>query len=805
MRSAFLSVLLAFAIIPVYAQQGKQAISRVPQSEVNWIGPNADWQPQDYFDSRGISAVRFESGKLVLTAKLILGDMSFSKGEALLDTKFFPELDCLSPVDFRNRELTIEIEVPTTFAGTESNPSRVYLFAKDKNYESFYGPATNVSRGGKFTLTLKFSASALLEGYSEALFDPAMARLIGVKFELGDGATSPFHDPLFINRVTVNPPVTAANPPNLPTTTPLPVMLPGDLIEAKNGALFLNNKKWFVVGANWRITEYGQNFGVTEWFPSGNGISKHSNFTRINLEYARRAGIKLLRVGLLEDGRVVFDRDGRVVRYDDTFRNDVRTLLNLAQQAGIRIEFILCDFQIAGQMQEVDRVFVGGRRAIFTDPALRAEFRAKFLAPFLSDFANHPALFGFDLINEPEWLVKKAEGGGLEDYNTPIGQPPPPVPMEEVPRTALTSYINECAADIRQLAPGKLVTAGVSARFIALTNTLANLHYLAPHHYHWMDSLPSYIPQFLGKTWVLEEFPTKYPANKQPASLREYLDLVATSGGSGALFWNLTAGIDSETCDCPERPARLVELRNWVDTHAATIYPQTGPLANVSAASFKGDELANDMIVASFGNGLANAILSAASTPLPTELAGTRIAVKDNSGVERFAGLFFVSPTQLNFLIPKATVPGIALVTVTSGNNSVSSSAVQISTVAPGVFTVNASGSGLPAAEILRVKPSGVRSTESIPQVIDLGPSGDEVYLILYCTGVRNRSSLNNVMVTIGGTPVSVLYAGATPGYEGLDQINAGPLPRVLIGRGMVDVVVTVDGKVANTVKVIIK
>ena len=40
--------------------------------------------------------------------------------------------------------------------------------------------------------------------------------------------------------------------------------------------------------------------------------------------------------------------------------------------------------------------------------------------------------------------------------------------------------------------------------------------------------------------------------------------------------------------------------------------------------------------------------------------------------------------------------------------------------------------------------------------------------------------------------------------YPGLDQINAA-LPRSLIGRGEMDLVLMVDGKTANTVKINIK
>jgi uncharacterized protein (TIGR03437 family) len=51
---------------------------------------------------------------------------------------------------------------------------------------------------------------------------------------------------------------------------------------------------------------------------------------------------------------------------------------------------------------------------------------------------------------------------------------------------------------------------------------------------------------------------------------------------------------------------------------------------------------------------------------------------------------------------------------------------------------------------------------------------------------------------------VPVTYAGAVSGLAGLDQINVGPLPQSLAGtgKGDVDVVVTVDGVPANTVKV---
>jgi uncharacterized protein (TIGR03437 family) len=70
-----------------------------------------------------------------------------------------------------------------------------------------------------------------------------------------------------------------------------------------------------------------------------------------------------------------------------------------------------------------------------------------------------------------------------------------------------------------------------------------------------------------------------------------------------------------------------------------------------------------------------------------------------------------------------------------------------------------------------------------------------------YGTGIRNRSSLANVAVTINGIGVPVLYAGPAPDYTGLDQVNASLIPG-LRGGGESNVILTVDGQAANTVTI---
>jgi uncharacterized protein (TIGR03437 family) len=239
------------------------------------------------------------------------------------------------------------------------------------------------------------------------------------------------------------------------------------------------------------------------------------------------------------------------------------------------------------------------------------------------------------------------------------------------------------------------------------------------------------------------------------------------------------------------------------------------PFAIVSAASFAAGGLPPESIVAGFGSNLATGVQAAPSTPLPTTLAGVSVKIRDSADRERLAPLFFVSPGQINFLIPGGMANGQAVLTVMRDDGPVASGETQIANVSPGLFSADASGLGAASAVALRVKADGSQSFEPVakydparnrfaPAPIDLGPTTDQIFLVFYGSGLRFRNSLSTVNCTIGGASSETLYAGVVPGFVGLDQVNVR-LPRSLAGRGEVDVALVVDGKAANTVRVSVR
>ena len=249
-----------------------------------------------------------------------------------------------------------------------------------------------------------------------------------------------------------------------------------------------------------------------------------------------------------------------------------------------------------------------------------------------------------------------------------------------------------------------------------------------------------------------------------------------------------------------------------VGFRVVALNPIRESVATVSAASYLGPSLAGDSIVSVFGANLATGTPAADSISLPLSLLGTSVKVKDSLGTENTASLLFVSPGQVNYVIPPGLTTGTATTTITNANGTSVTDTILIRAVAPGLFAANAVATGVVAGYVQRVKANGASTFESIIQydsaskrqiaaAVDLSSTTDKVYLIIFGTGFRNRSSLSGITCDIGGIGTTVEYAGMQGYYVGLDQINI-LLPLSLAGKGEVNIVLRVEGISANIVTV---
>ena len=245
-------------------------------------------------------------------------------------------------------------------------------------------------------------------------------------------------------------------------------------------------------------------------------------------------------------------------------------------------------------------------------------------------------------------------------------------------------------------------------------------------------------------------------------------------------------------------------------------YTRRGMVTGVSAASFSSGAVSAESIASLFGAGLATGSAAAAATPLPTDLVGTAVRVVDSQGMARLAPLFYVSPTQINFEIPPGTAEGTASISIGPSGMSTASFTgfghLEIARIAPGLFTADASGRGYPAALVYRYRNGAYLSANPVARYdqassrmvavpVDTSLTSDDLYLVLFGTGLRYRSALSSITARIGGHDAQVVYAGAQGDFVGLDQLNLRIPAALASASGEFEVTLSVDGRPANTVR----
>ena len=213
----------------------------------------------------------------------------------------------------------------------------------------------------------------------------------------------------------------------------------------------------------------------------------------------------------------------------------------------------------------------------------------------------------------------------------------------------------------------------------------------------------------------------------------------------------------------------------------------------VSAANY-GNVIASDSLASIFGPALARTTAVAtldANGQLPIELVSTRVLVNG-----QVASLVFVSPTQINFVVPGGIAIGAATVTLLSTDtNNMRLAAVQVANSAPGLFSIDATGTG-PGAILNAVTFTPAPFFTVTPQ-----NSTISTRLAVYGTGIRHAQTVTATAVDNHGNRfnLTVEFAGPAPGFFGLDQVNV-VIPADLDGAGNVSLTVSTEDANSNTV-----
>jgi adhesin/invasin len=193
--------------------------------------------------------------------------------------------------------------------------------------------------------------------------------------------------------------------------------------------------------------------------------------------------------------------------------------------------------------------------------------------------------------------------------------------------------------------------------------------------------------------------------------------------------------------------------------------------------------------------------------PLPQQLNGTQVLLGNQP-----LPILYTSTGQLNVQVPY-TVPVNTQyqLTVQHGNTLSVPQSLVVAQAQPGIFTVNQQGTGQ----------GSIVKSDQVTLAQPGTPAGIGEVIVIYCTGlgavtpaVKEGSpapttpplstTVNPVTVTIGGQSAPVAFAGLTPGYAGLYQVNVVVSTGITTGDA-VPVVLNVAGQTSPAVTMAVK
>lgn len=197
----------------------------------------------------------------------------------------------------------------------------------------------------------------------------------------------------------------------------------------------------------------------------------------------------------------------------------------------------------------------------------------------------------------------------------------------------------------------------------------------------------------------------------------------------------------------------------------------TSGLSTRNAASYS-SFLAPDAMGAAFGDAAFTSVAASGfdSDPadgiqLPKELGGVKFLI-DGEAVP----LFFVSPDQINFHVPKHLSLGMHQVVAVNNDGRAFYGDIYLAKNQPGIFTADANGNGQASCYWwlfrfgipYRIYTSGQLARSEVQP-------GDRIFVIIFGTGINSPDAT----LRLGnGRVFTSLYAGDAPIFIGLDQLN---------------------------------
>ncbi len=200
----------------------------------------------------------------------------------------------------------------------------------------------------------------------------------------------------------------------------------------------------FVNGINIAWINFGRDTGVDPF----NGSQYHPDLNQFGqaMDFVKNNGGNVMRWWYHTNGSTnpVYDQNQKVAANPSFFHEDVKRILDLAQSKGIKIQICLWSFDMLKDQWGAD---AAANKKLLTQSVYTNAYINNALLPLVNAVGNHPALYAWEIFNEPEGMTNEyaSHWPGFKEKIT----------MQDIQR-----FVNKTSGAIRRAQPNVKITNG---------------------------------------------------------------------------------------------------------------------------------------------------------------------------------------------------------------------------------------------------------------------------------------------------------------------------------------------------------
>lgn len=352
------------------------------------------------------------------------------------------------------------------------------------------------------------------------------------------------------------------------------------------GINWMNNSNYFPLGANYAWQDWDNDFSDNGW--DSRFATIKSTFDDMSLR-----GVHSVRWWVFCNmwASPLFsssDGKGLCTGLPTNWVLHMKQAADYANSKSMKIYFTFTSFDVA----KTNNSWYHG--SIIDDPQVRKSFIDNAVKPVVQGLSDNPGVMGWDIVNEPEWMVSTADGGN------------PGESIVGFPLTTMRSFVKDMVNCVHAYAKQPVSVGSASMKWLGAQYDFWSGLGLDFYDFHWYDwATPWFNPLTtpasslkLDKPVMIGEMMPDTLNSSLKMSQQQVLEGIVKNGYSGYLLWAWT---DSSTnCIGKTNP----DFDNFKATHPELNIDK--PSSSILKGDFNNDGIVNKVDSSILKNYLIN-------------------------------------------------------------------------------------------------------------------------------------------------------------------------------------------------------